>query len=67
MEPTYRAVKDGFSFYIQPFMLEGYAEQGYDIYKTVEVKVEDVVAEQRMAMHVVEQEGAIEREEVAHG
>lgn len=67
MEPTYRAVKDGFGFFIQPFMLESYAEQGYEIYKTVEVLVEDVAAEQRRATQGVEQEGVIEGEVIANG
>lgn len=66
METTYRAEKDGVSFYIQPFMLESYAEQGYDIYKTVEVKVDDPAAEQESATQEVEQQGVIEGEEIAN-
>jgi hypothetical protein len=67
MDTTYRAEKDGLSFYIQPFMLESYAEQGYDIYKTVEVEVTDIAAEQQQATQAVEQQGVVEGEEVANG
>lgn len=67
MEPIYRAEKDGFSFCIQPFMLDAYAEQGYDIYKTIEVKVTDAAAEQRIAAQAVEQEGTVEGKEIANG
>ena len=67
MEPTYRAEKDGLSFSIQPFMLGTYAEQGYSIYKTVEVEVTDVALEEAQAMQSVEASGIVEGEVVTHG
>lgn len=42
---TYRVEKDNVTFYVQPEMLGYYEQAGYDIYKTVEERVEDVAAE----------------------
>lgn len=48
----YRVEKDGKTFYIQPDMLEYYADNGYDIYKPLEEKVTDVAEE----ISIVEEE-----------
>lgn len=41
----YRVEKDGITFYIQPEMLDYYASNGYEIFKTEERRVTDVAVE----------------------
>lgn len=42
---NYKVEKDGLSFYVQPWMLDYYAANGYTIYKTVEEEVTNVADE----------------------
>lgn len=42
---SYKVEKDGLAFYVQPFMLDYYAANGYTIYKTVDEEVTNVAAE----------------------
>lgn len=42
---NYKVAKDGLAFYVQPWMLDYYASNGYTIYKTVEEEVTNVAAE----------------------
>jgi len=42
---SYKVEKDGLAFYVQPFMLDYYAANGYTIYKTVEEEITNVAAE----------------------
>lgn len=42
---SYKVEKDGLAFYVQPFMLDYYAANGYTIYKTVEKEITNVAAE----------------------
>ena len=46
---TYRVEKDGMTHYAQPQQLRYYADNGYTIYKTVEMLVTDVDGEMRSA------------------
>ena len=42
---NYKVAKDGLAFYVQPWMLDYYASNGYKVYKTVEEEVTNVAAE----------------------
>ena len=42
---NYTVAKDGLAFYVQPWMLDYYASNGYKVYKTVEEEVTNVAAE----------------------
>lgn len=42
---TYRVEKDGVTFFIQREALDYYANNGYTIYKSVEVEVDDISKE----------------------
>lgn len=44
-EGIYRVEKDGRSFHIHPEALDYYANNGYTIYKSVEVEIDDVSKE----------------------
>lgn len=42
---NYRVEKDGESFYVQDYQVQWYAQNGYKIYKPVEVLVTDIDSE----------------------
>lgn len=42
---NYKVAKDDLAFYVQPWMLDYYASNGYKVYKTVEEEVTNVAAE----------------------
>lgn len=60
---TYRVEKDGVAFYVQPYMLDYYAANGYTVYKTVEEEVTNVAAE----IAQIEPEQPIVKEVSANG
>lgn len=45
MAELYRVEKDGMTHYVQPHQLQYYADNGYRIYREVEVRVTDVAGE----------------------
>lgn len=67
MDEVYRVEKDGITFYVQPEMVAYYAEQGYKVYRTVEVPVSTSQAQVISDNASPETEGVVEAEEVAHG
>lgn len=42
---TYRVQKERYSYYVQPSAVKRYADDGWQIFKKVEVEVEDIDAE----------------------
>lgn len=50
--PLYIARKDNIQFYIQPEMVEAYANMGYTIIKLEEKVVEDVSAEAKTILEM---------------
>ena len=45
MDTLYRVKKDNKTFFIQPDMIKYYADNGYSIYKTIEIEITDIQEE----------------------
>ena len=67
MDENFRVEKDGITFYVQPEMVAYYADQGYQVYKFVEIPVSEAQAQIISENANPEMEATIESEEVAHG
>lgn len=67
MDASYKAVKDGMAFYVQPDQIGQYSELGFEIYKVQEIKVTNVAAEQESVRGASEGHGTVAKEDTANG